>query len=350
MLKAYETTNITNEYTEQQAAQAATMRPTTPQFNFAPQAEPSSPPQTPTTDTFRYRQYKTRRNGIANFSNPFPNGFPSEDETIPTNGPQAFFSQPIDVSLSPRSSSPSSTHSSASSCSPPRSLSSSPGADVQVPNTPQARHIIAETSATFIIEEFGNSDYEDFDSDVESTIQPHQYEDAESDCAPSVKATPVKLSHIDPQVLSGIKNLQCQADAAGSDQDIYDEEERQAWIEMKRAEKRRKRRSSSSFQKRTHAQSIGSDTDDEDLQPITFEGANEAGSSARRLKRKLAGERTSLIFDDPPARIEELEEPESCEELVEIEAGEEESNGFRNLPFYVQDSDDDDMDIDSDED
>jgi hypothetical protein len=32
------------------------------------------------------------------------------------------------------------------------------------------------------------------------------------------------------------------------------------------------------------------------------------GNSARRLRRKIKGERTSSIFDDPPPRIEEEDE------------------------------------------
>ena len=54
--------------------------------------------------------------------------------------------------------------------------------------------------------------------------------------------------------------------------------------------------------------SIVRDMDDEDLQPVAFKGANEMGSSARRLRRKIKGERTSLIFDDPPPRIEDEDE------------------------------------------
>lgn len=110
-------------------------------------------------------------------------------------------------------------------------------------------------------------------------------------------------------------------------------------------EKRRKRRSSSSVYKRSLAESIGSDNDDEDIQPVLFEGANEAGSSARRLRRKV-GDRTSLIFDDPPARIEELEEPESCEEVVSLGEGEGVGD-LRELPYFVYVQD---MEVDSDED
>jgi len=64
-------------------------------------------------------------------------------------------------------------------------------------------------------------------------------------------------------------------------------------VKAERERKKWKRRSSGT--KRTLTQSIGSDTDDEDLQPVMLEGVNEVGSSARRLRRKV-GERTSLIL------------------------------------------------------
>lgn len=190
----------------------------------------------------------------------------------------------------------------------------------------------------FTLEEFGESDYEEWDSDDEDVIRPHQYEDAESDRAASVRSIP--RSEIDPRVLHDFKNLHCETT----------EDEREIWLEQQRAEKRRKRRSSGSVQKRTISQSIGSDTDEEDLKPVTFEGANEIGSSARRLRRKTKGERTSLIFDDPPPRIDEEDEgPESVEEIIEVNEGETDVEGgdLRELPYfrYVQD-----MDVDSDDD
>ncbi len=87
---------------------------------------------------------------------------------------------------------------------------------------------------------------------------------------------------------------------------------------MMRAKKRRKRKSSSSVQKRTLAQSIGSDSTDEDLQPMEL-NAPEAGSSARQLRRRVAGKITTLVFDGPPARVEEEEEPETSNESFEVD-------------------------------
>jgi hypothetical protein len=255
----------------------------------------------------------------------------------PTGNGSSFYytpsTRPAADQLSPRSSS-SDAHASDSSGSPPRSLSSSPVPPLEpLPRTIRTR-IIAE--GNFTVEEFADSDYEDWDSDDEDVIRPHQYEDAESDRAPSVKS--VTRNDLDSRMLSGMKNLQCEPD-----------EERELWLEKMRAEKRRRRRSSASVQKRTLSQSIGSDTDDEELHPVTFEGANEAGSSARRLRRKtLAGERISLIFDDPPPRIDEEDEgPESVEEVVEIKDGDEDDGDMdrelRELPYwYIQE-----MDVDS---
>ncbi|CAL3969748.1 unnamed protein product [Diplocarpon coronariae] len=309
------------------------MRSFTSDYGLVQQAVPSSPPQTPIAGPSF--PLKNRRNGM-HFA---PPELAEKSATIIPNGDGLHFSytpsnRPTD--LSPRSSSPaSSTHCSDSSASPPRSISSSPVAPFSESPPRPRRNVIAE--GNFIVEEFGKSDYEKWDSDEEDVIRPHQYEDAESDRAGSTKS--VRRSEIDPRVLHGLQNLHCETEV----------DERELWLEAMREEKRRRRRSSGSVQKRTISQSIGSDTDDEDLKPVTFEGANEIGSSARRLRRKTKGERTSLIFDDPPPRIdEEYEGPESVEELVELQDSEEEAEGgdLRELPYfrYVQD-----MDVDSDE-
>jgi hypothetical protein len=267
----------------------------------------------------------------------FPPQLPIQNENIIPNGQGPTFSfipsaRPTD--LSPQSSS-SSVQSSISG-SPPRSPTSSPAGEPLSSSSPPPHYssrIVKD--ANFTLEEFGESDYEDFDSDDESVIRPHQYEDAASEH--SVKSAP----HNDlPQNLYiGIRNMNCETE------DILGPElDREAWLKKVQAERRRKRRSSGSVQKRTFSQSIGSDTDEEDVQPF-FEGANEAGSSARRLRRKADNERTSLIFDDPSPRIDELEEPESCEEVVEVKGSEDEGQGVdRNLPYYVQDMDVDDSD------
>lgn len=134
------------------------------------------------------------------------------------------------------------------------------------------------------------------------------------------------------------------SDAEDDNSDDTGYAEHQAWVEHKRAEKRRKRRSSSSF-KRNFTQSLGSDSDDEDLLPMGPFDANDAGSSARRLRRRTV-ERGSLIFDDPPPRIDELEEPESCEEVIEMGENEIREGFAREFPYWIQEE----MELDSDSD
>lgn len=302
-----------------------------PNFKFT---GPSSPPATPTTATM-----KSRRHGV-NFSGALSAQI--RDEILP-DGEVPIFShnsfQVLGSELSPRSSSPassvrSSSSSSSSETDDPHPLSRSPSPSRRFASTPPSSQIRTRvvTEGNFILKEFDEKDYEAFDSDAESIIRPHQYEDAESVHAHSARGhSPGR--DLDPAILHQIRDLHCDEPTS------Y--EEREIWLEKFREEKRRKRRSSGSVQKRSLAQSIGSDTDDEDLQPGVFD-ANEAGSSARRLRRKVAGERSSLIFDDPPPRIEELEEPESCEEVVDVADDEQ---GLRQLPYYEQV-----MDVDSDED
>jgi hypothetical protein len=293
-----------------------------PSFNFT---GPSSPPATPTTATM-----KSRRRGM-NFSGAISAQL--RDEIIP-NGPM-FSHKALDAELSPRSSSPASSvrSSSSSETDDPHPLSRSPSPGGRFASTPPSSRVRSRivSEGNFILKEFEPHDYEAFDSDAESIIRPHQYEDADSERAHSARGhSPGR--DLDPTIIHQIRDLHCDESAS------Y--EEREIWLEKVREEKRRKRRSSGSVQKRSLAQSIGSDTDDEDLQPGVFD-ANEAGSSARRLRRKVAGERSSLIFDDPPPRIEELEEPESCEEVVDVADDEQ---GLRQLPYYEQV-----MDVDSDD-
>jgi hypothetical protein len=249
---------------------------------------------------------------------------PTKDGTITPNGNGPFHfsytpsARPED--LSPRSSSsPASSAHSSSSGSPPRSLSSSPA--LHTTSSPPRRTKIV-TESNFTLEEFNESAYEEWESGDEDVIRPYQYEDADSEKAQSVKSSGGRRkSDLDPRILDGIRDLGC------GDQ----EEAREEWVRAERARKKWKRRSSGT--KRTLTQSIGSDTDDEDLQPVMFDGANEAGSSARRLRRKV-GERSSLIFDDPPPRIEEVDE--GCEEVIDINENEDELDRrtMRELPYY----------------
>lgn len=359
------------------------MQPISPSYRFTAQASPSSPPDTPTTSHFPYRQYKTRRNGImfvaataaAATAPVHPINIP-RDQQPRTASP--FYSQHTE--LSPRTSSPaSSTHSSHISKSFPatRSLSTSPSEHASsIPKHHKKGTIISLLKANFTLEELRDSEYEEWDSEDGSIIRPSQYEDAESERGSIKNVSGVGVSNktythvsssvndtsasqtsyeyssprrtfpqkpIDPRVMHHLSGLNF-SDSDSDEEDSDDDggyAEHQAWVERQRAEKRRQRRSSSSF-KRSFTQSLGSGSDDEDIIPMGPVDANDAGSSARRLRRRTHEGRSSLIFDDPPARIDELEEPESCEEI--IEEGEDGIRGelAREFPYWIQE----DMDID----
>lgn len=95
-------------------------------------------------------------------------------------------------------------------------------------------------------------------------------------------------------------------------------EEREAWVRKQKALKRAKRRSNISVQKRTFTESQGSETDDEDVRTEAGYESNAgsyvgSASGLRRLRRRTIeqGIRASLMFEDPPRRIIEQEEPET---------------------------------------
>ncbi|KAG9243631.1 hypothetical protein BJ878DRAFT_110378 [Calycina marina] len=323
------------------------MTPTSPKFNFAHQAGPSSPPATP---TFKKPHFSFPRNRRQGFKHTFPEPLDTHEGTITSTGDGNSFSynpsynpfNHLDLELSPRSSSPTSTiqasyrHDDDSDANSIRPHSSSSSVGMQPVS--RASNTRRTTKGDLVVEEFAQEDYEAFDSDAESILRPHQYEDADSERARSTRGSNRGSTKavspprdLDPNILYGISNLDCDSEV----------DEREAWLASERAMRRRKRRSSG-FSKRSHAQSVGSDTDDDDILP-KLEGINEAGSSARRLRRKVAGDKSSLIFDDPPPRIDELDEPESSEEVLIEEADGEGQNVFRNLPYYPQ------MDVDSDD-
>jgi hypothetical protein len=192
------------------------------------------------------------------------------------------------------------------------------------------------SEGNFTIEELRDSDVHFDSDDALSVVHPDHYEDAESDCARDKHVKPT-ASDLDRILADGLEKLDCNNHS----------DEREAWVKMDRKQRRNKRLSSGSHHKRTLSQSIGSDTDDEDLQQID---ANEAGSSARRLRRKT-GDRASPIFDDPPQMIVELDEPESGDEVARMQVAEPdvdidvEELGLHSLPYY--DMDTDSMEVDS---
>ncbi|KAF4455844.1 hypothetical protein F53441_1925 [Fusarium austroafricanum] len=115
-------------------------------------------------------------------------------------------------------------------------------------------------------------------------------------------------------MVKDFRNLTCSNETSDNEQSPEGEgeldEEAQFLRRREHLKKFRRMSMGSSFGKRTHSELSDSEDDGEGLD------ANEVGSSARRMRRKM--HRTSLLFHDPPpARIEELDEPDSSEdELV----------------------------------
>lgn len=313
------------------------MRRGTPNLAFTQPAEPSSPPETPTSPSFSFGKStrSNRRNGVYNFPRPFTAA--KEDINAVGKGPHFKYNpsmRPEDIS--PRSSSPSSE----SSGSPPRSLSSETEIPGIIPQPHSVKYSRVVSEGNFIIEEVRDSDVHLESDDALSVVQPDHYEDAESD-NPRDRHPDSTSRDLDTRILADdLERLDCNNHS----------DEREAWVKAERKKRRSKRLSSGSIHKRTLSQSIGSDTDEEDLQQVD---ANEAGSSARRLRRKT-GDRASLIFDDPPQMIVELDEPESGDDVARMQVAEPdvdvdvEELGLHSLPYYYMDTDSMEVDSDSD--
>ncbi|KAK3376754.1 hypothetical protein B0T24DRAFT_228393 [Lasiosphaeria ovina] len=315
------------------------MRPTTPNLKIPRSVGPSSPPQTPTTalplfgghSLGGHKSHPARPMAPPNPLDPRRPMMSVTSGGRPADrGPN--FSHPRPVrpeQLSPRSptsSIPSSSDSEGDSASPPRSVTSQRAKTA--PLAPQARTGRVVTHAAFTVEEM--SDFGDSDDERVGVIRPHAIEYAESDRSRSRSRNPPE---IDQTIMQHLGNLNCSDESDLSDIDTVEYQD----ILLKRREQRRhKRMTSGSIGKRTISESIGSDTDREDLK--AFLGAEEVGSSARRLRRKT-GDRRSLLFQDPPPpRIEELEEPDSSEDEILIS-----ETLARELPYYQYIS----MEIDS---
>jgi len=177
----------------------------------------------------------------------------------------------------------------------------------------------AHLQAAFTVEEL--SDFVDSGDERLNVIRPHAIEYADSDRSRSTSRHPPE---IDPAVVHNLGNLNCSSESDETDIDDVDFKE----VLVRRREHRRRRRmTSGSIGKRTISESIGSDTDLEDLK--AFLDSNDLGSSARRLRRKV-GNRHSLQFQDPPpSRIEELDEPDSSDDEIHIS-----ETLARELPYY----------------
>ncbi|KAJ2902294.1 hypothetical protein MKZ38_000760 [Zalerion maritima] len=169
----------------------------------------------------------------------------------------------------------------------------------------------SSTEVNFTLEEL-ESDYDPQDSDTEDlpTMLPHAIEYPQSE-----RSRSRSRGRVDNKIMRSFTRLGVHDDSDESDEDDeLDPVMHRRIIQQIRSQQRRRRMKSGSIGKRTISESIGSDTDNEDVPYLNVE---EVGSSARRLRRKY--ERHSFIFQDPPPpRIDEMDEPPSTDDEVEI--------------------------------
>jgi len=234
---------------------------------------------------------------------------------------------------------------------PPNSLSSPSSSDWEaesVENPSQsaiergkpalnAARTVTSVSASFVVEEL--SDFADSDGDERlDCIRPHAIDQPESDN--NRGSRPQRPKVIDPEVLSDLAKLSC----GDTDDTDFDEAEYQEFLRRLRERKRRARmgkgKTPAGLKARTFSEiaTLGSDDDYEvDLEDL--QGSlpiQEAGSSARRLRRRI-GERHELIFQDPPLFVSELDEPDSSDDEISEAL-------VRELPYFEYTA----MEIDSD--
>ncbi|KAL1899155.1 hypothetical protein Sste5346_003077 [Sporothrix stenoceras] len=225
--------------------------------------------------------------------------------------------------------------------------------------TQSSTRLLFVEAAALIIEEVS-----DFDSDNGrvQVILPYEIEEAESERektpdpnqnrsgkfnmgrAPRRRSSArlSRLPEIDRSVMSGLRGFSFRGDSDeealideddedGSD---FDEAAYNLFRLKQRADRRRRRMTSGSISKRTISESIGSDTDNEDLSATL--DASEVGSSARRLRRRI-GDRHSLQFQDPPPpRIDELEEPDTSDNEDDVKELTRDGEALaRELPYYT---------------
>ncbi|KAK4198814.1 hypothetical protein QBC40DRAFT_88934 [Triangularia verruculosa] len=196
--------------------------------------------------------------------------------------------------------------------------------------------IITETDANFVIEEL--SDFADSDDERDGVLRPDYIEYAESNRSRSRSRTrrpPV----MDRTFIFSLGNLNCDDE---SDETDLDEAEYREFLIKRREEKKRRRMTSGSIGKRTISESIGSDTDLEDLKPWLSGGVGVNGdgeNGGRRMRRRVSMvdhhmRRRSSIFQHEArtSRIEELEEPDSDDgDFLVAGVGEKLA---RELPYY----------------
>jgi len=265
-------------------------------FTF-PNPRPSSPPTTPSTSRSRNTSAASYTSIPQNKRHAFVNLGVSPPENIEPKGLAHQFSYtPPDREPSPSDSSSSSDDVDTSDEAEPVPEFET-HSDVPDRRPSVIRQIDEETD--FTVEEISDNDI-GYDDETE-IVRPDQTEDAESEHGDTDAS-----GQQQQDLLDALKNLQCGGPQEQEKAQEFEVAQREKYI------KRRKRWSQGGLGKRSHAQSIGSDSSDNaDIEPL--DDIHQLGASARRLRRRTYGpvdgerpNRTSLILDNPPAEIEEF--------------------------------------------
>jgi len=113
--------------------------------------------------------------------------------------------------------------------------------------------------------------------------------------------------------------------------------------EMLRKRRVRRRQRWSGLVKRSHSKSVEGESDSSGAEDVN---AHDVGSSARRIRRRIRSpdKRSSLIFDDPPANIVEVEEPDDDSETARFTPPDIATSPLEAMPFYTLE---DPMEIDT---
>lgn len=359
------------------------MRSVTPILTLPPNLRPSSPPQTPTSAAMPPFSAPNPKISSPRAPSPGHGAGPGEFTFFPASLSQAtpkvmpFGDGQLDKhsrAVGVEELSPCSYHASDADLSASESESEAEGspdgqhARPESPAPPSATHHAFSDedhfgarahAASISIEELSDFDENNMEG-RDDVLHPSTIEYAESEPGGTSRSRSRRLAGDDPQVINDLENLNFRSpdpepDDSASDSSSspnLDDAAHLAILEGIRAENRRQRMSQSSIgTKRTLSERFEGESDEsddrEDLRGVQYLGFEEAGSSARRLKRRTVGvggshvhHRGSLIFQDPPPRIDEVVEPPDSEEL---EVGAEEETLARELPFYEYTS----MEVDS---
>lgn len=315
------------------------MRSSTPIFNVpANNGGPTSPPQTPLMSAAHPPPFWLNRKisprvspgpgpGSAGFVAP-PDIRPSAVSTSAIRVAEPNYTIPV----RPGDLSPLSAHSSPADLSDTEADTSDDdllrGSPVP-PTLPYSRRSCAHGSVAsqprvvvpcnFIIEELSDFDADDMEGRTD-VVHPFTIEEAGSE------RSPLDDPNLDHRVIEDLRELHVRSpppdtSSSSDDSDLTDDAVTRK-IKAARLQQRQSRMSHSSIGTKRTKSEMGSDSDREEARHyMNFE---DVGSSAKRLKRR-PGDRRSLIFQDPPPRIDEVVEPE------ELEDGE---TLARELPFY----------------